>query len=75
MPLIDPTAPAPRAPQPPAVPTYAANPDELHKALGVADAYITQLAAELRRRAVETNEIHDQLLAARIRIRELEEPS
>jgi hypothetical protein len=57
---------------PSAVPSYAPDADHLHRKLGEAHAYIGQLTTELRRRAEETNEIHDQLLAARARIAELE---
>jgi hypothetical protein len=58
---------------PSAVPAYRPDPDHLHRKLGEAHAYIGQLTAEMRRRAEETNQIHDQLLAAQARLAELEQ--
>lgn len=57
---------------PPAVPAYAADIEAAHAALGRAHLYVGQLTALLAGRAVEANALHDELLAARARIAELE---
>jgi hypothetical protein len=53
---------------PPAVPAYRADVDGLHRALGQAHAYITQLQAQMTSRAQEANRLDDALAAAHARL-------
>ena len=57
---------------PPAIPPYQPDPQVLARLLGEAHAYIAQLHAEMERRAIEANELHDQLQAAQRRLAEHE---
>ncbi|MFF4403580.1 hypothetical protein [Streptomyces sp. NPDC001404] len=57
---------------PPAVPAYQPDADQLHRKLGEAIAFISQLGAEMQRRASEANTLHDTNQALTERIAELE---
>lgn len=57
---------------PPAVPPFRPDADTAYMELGKAMAYIKQLTDVIQERAVEANELHDQLLDARTRIEALE---
>lgn len=57
---------------PPAVPAFQSDIDTAHAELGKMIVYIKQLTDVILERAAEANELHDQLLAARARIAELE---
>ncbi|MFJ5532503.1 hypothetical protein [Streptomyces sp. NPDC093261] len=53
---------------PPAIPPFKADPQVLARLLGEAHAYIAQLHAEMERRAIEANDLHDQNAALRARL-------
>lgn len=53
---------------PAAIPPPTADPDELIATIGRQAVYIQQLIAEMHRRAIEANRLHDQNLALQARL-------